>query len=85
MREERLGAVHDAPEVDANQPLEVFVANLLHGAAERDSGVVEDEVDLAMVAHDLVCPGVDGVAVGDVHALRSHPDSELSRFRHRLL
>ena len=39
-------------------------------APSADAGVVEDQVDLAVVGDDLVGPGVHRVAVGDVDALR---------------
>ncbi len=49
VREERLGAVDDAPEVDVHQPLEVLVGHGLDGGRHGHAGVVEDQVDLAVV------------------------------------
>ena len=42
----------------------------LDGGAERHAGVVEDQVDLAVVGDDLVGPGVHRVAIGDVDPVR---------------
>ena len=70
VRQERLRAVHDAPEVDVHQPREVLVAHRLDGRRERNPGVVEDEVDLAVFGGDGVGPREHRVAIGDVEALR---------------
>ena len=66
VRQERLGAVDHAPEVDAHHPLVVGVVIALHGAALGDAGVVEDGIDLAVLRHHLVGPGLHGVTLGDV-------------------
>ncbi len=68
--EERLGAVDDAPEVDAHQPLEVLVGHGFDGGAERHAGVVDDQVDPAVIGDDLVGPGVHRWPVGHVELLR---------------
>ena len=66
VRQERLGAVDHAPEVDAHHPLVVGVVIAFHGAALGDAGVVEDGIDLAVFSHHLVGPGLHRVTVSDV-------------------
>ena len=82
--QERLRAVDDTPEVDVHQPFEVLVGHRLDGGAERHAGVVDDQVDLAVVGDDLVGPGVDRVPVGHVEVLGGDLDSEALALRHRL-
>ncbi len=84
VRQERLGPVHDTPEVDAEQPLEVLVGHGLDRRAERDPRVVDDQVDFAVVGHDLLGPGLDGGPVGHVHVLRGDLDTAALALRHRL-
>src|SRR5918997_1221426 len=71
---ERLGAVHDAPEVDVHQPLEVVVGHRVDRGQERDAGVVEHQVDPAVVVDDPVGPRVHRGPVGHVDALRRDLD-----------
>jgi hypothetical protein len=66
IRQERLGPVDHAPEVDAEEPLEVLVGHGLDRRPERHAGVVEDHVDLAVVGHHLLGPALDRGAVGHV-------------------
>ena len=79
MRQERLGAVDDAPEVDVDDALDLLEAHLLDVAGEGDAGVVEDQVDDAELGGDGVGVGEHGGAVGDVEALLVHLRAELTR------
>ena len=70
--QERLGAVHDAPEVDVHEPLEVGIGHGLDRRSQGHPGVVEHQVDRAVLGDDLVGPRVHGVAIGDVDARARH-------------
>ena len=72
VRQELLGALHDAPEVDVHDPLEVVVGHLLEVAVQRDAGVVDDHVDPAELAADRGGVLVHRLAVADVDLVRAH-------------
>ena len=82
--QERLGPVHHAPEVDVHQPFEVLVGHGLDRRAQRHAGVVDDQVDRAVVGDDAVGPGVDGVPIGHIEVLGGDLDPEALALRHRL-
>ena len=69
VRQERLGAVDDAPEVDVHDALDVLEVIVLDVAGEGDTGVVVDLVDRAVVRRDGVGVAQHRVAVGDVEVL----------------
>ncbi|AOK61216.1 hypothetical protein WM29_18580 [Burkholderia ubonensis] len=72
MGQKRLRAMHDAPEVDPDDPFEIVEARGFGAGRERYARVVEDQVDLAVrLAHE-VGPRKHRVAVGDVEPLRRH-------------
>ena len=73
--QEGLGAVDHAPEVDVHDPLVVGVVVAFHRAALGDAGIVEDGVDPAELDDDLLRPGFDGGAVGNVDALLADGDA----------
>ncbi len=66
VRQERLGAVDDAPEVDVHHPLDVLELADLDVAGERDAGVVVDLVDRAEVRADRVGVDAERLTLGDV-------------------
>ena len=73
MRQERLRAMHDAPEVDVHHPLEVVVVDLLVAAEQRHARVVDHDVHPTEPAADRVGVVVHGPAVADVHTLHQDP------------
>ena len=66
VRQERLGAVHDAPEVDAHDPVEIVPGHVLDGGHQGDACVVDHEVDLPELGDDRVGVGEEGCPVGHV-------------------
>ena len=72
VRQELLGAVHDAPEVDADDPVDVVVVEVLEVAGQRDAGVVDDHVDPAELLGDGRGVRRHRGAVGDVEAVAAH-------------
>ena len=66
MRQERLGAVHDAPEVDVHHPFDLFELADFDVPDERDAGVVVDLVDFAKMVVDLLGVGDERFPLGDV-------------------
>jgi hypothetical protein len=58
MRQKGFSPVDDAPEVDVDDPLDVFELEVLNVAVVGDAGVVVDLVDFSEV-------GDDGLGVGD--------------------
>jgi len=69
VRQEGLGAVDDAPEVDVHHPVDVFELHVFDLAVVRDTGVVEDGVDLGEVGRDGIGVGEHRLALGDVQQL----------------
>src|SRR5690606_7954722 len=64
-----LGAVHHAPEIDVHDPVVVIQRVAFHGAGVGHTGVVEDQVDAAVLDHHLVGPLAHGLEIGHVNAL----------------
>jgi hypothetical protein len=67
-RQEGARHAHDGVEVDRHQPVEVGLAHLLEGAADGDAGVVDEQVDAAVLRPHFLGERPNGGAVGDVHA-----------------
>ena len=70
VRQERLGAVNHAPIVHIHHPLDVLELGDLDIAAERDSGVVVDLIDLAEVLLDVVGVEQEGLPLRHIQAIR---------------
>ena len=79
VRQEGLGAVHHAPEVDVHDPLVLGVVAAFDGAGVSDAGVVEDQVDLAELAYHLIGPGMHSSTVGDIDHGFQHLHTVLAR------
>ena len=77
VRQELLGAVDDAVEVDADDPVEVLVGHLLEVAADRDAGVVDEHVDPPELADDVERPLRHGGPVGDVDDIAADLGTEV--------
>ena len=77
--QERLGPVDDAPEVDPHQPVHVLPRHGFHRRAQSDSGVVEDQVGLAVRSHDGLGPGRHLCSVRHVHDIAGHQSRALRR------
>jgi hypothetical protein len=71
--------VHHAPEVDAEEPLEIIVGAVFDRRAQRDAGIVEDEVDPAVLLCHPVRPTVHGLSVRHVHLFARHPYARPAR------
>ena len=69
VREERLRAVDDAPEVDVHHAFDVLERGDLDVADVGDARIVVDLVDLAEVGLDLVGVEQERFALGDVEAV----------------
>jgi len=67
--QKRLGAVDYSPEVDADNPFQVGIVHALHGAGEGHPGIVEHQVDLAVLSHAARGPFFHGLAIGHVQHL----------------
>ena len=63
VRQEGLGAVDHAPEVDADDPFQVGVVHALHRARQGHAGIVEHQVDLAVLGHAARGPIFHGLAI----------------------
>ena len=57
MRQEKVAAVDDAPEIDADNAFPVLQAVPLEGLGEGDAGIVEQQVDLAMAGDHVIGQG----------------------------
>lgn len=79
VRQECLGAMHHSPEVDADDPFQVGVIHAFDGARQRHPGIIEDQVDLAVLGHAACCPIVHGLAVGHVQHLGGDSDGRQGR------
>ena len=69
VRQERLGAVDHAPVVHIHHPLDVLELGDLDIAAERDSGVVIDLIDLAEVLLHVVGVQQEGLPLRHIKAV----------------
>jgi hypothetical protein len=79
VRQEGIGPVHHAPEVDPEEPLEVLVAPALDRRTERYAGVVEDHVHLTVLTGGAIRPAVHGIAIRHVHAVARDLYARMSR------
>ncbi|GAB7535552.1 hypothetical protein BGC_17670 [Burkholderia sp. 3C] len=84
VRQERLGAVHHAPEIHAHQPFEIVDRHRGRQRRERHAGIVEDQMDRAVARLDVARPGHHGVAVAHVHAVLRDGDTGLGAQRGRV-
>ena len=80
MRQEQHRAMHDAPEIDAHEPLDVIERELSHGADERHAGIVDDEIDAAVCGENGVAKRRHLLARGDVDPVRRDAPPGRSRF-----
>jgi hypothetical protein len=71
MRQERLRAMHDAPEIDADDPFEIVDARGFRARGQRYARVVEDQIDLAVLGPHERRPCEHRVAVRDVEPPRA--------------
>lgn len=62
-----LGAVHHAPEINADDPLQVGVVHTFHGARQGHPGIVENQIHLAVFCRATGGPILHGLAVGNIH------------------
>ncbi len=67
VRQEGLGPVEHALEIDVDDPVVVGVAGIGDRAGMSYAGVIEDQVDLAVVSGDVGCPFLDFAAFGHVY------------------
>ena len=83
VRQKRLGAVNNAPEVDIHDPFEVFAGELLHTLDQRHPGIVYDEMNGTMLAKHGLREGIDCRAVCDVDDVRAacHTCRDCERLR----
>ena len=66
VRQERLAAMHHAPEIDVHQPVEVFVSHVGDVVRDPNAGIVEDQIDLTEAVYRQGGKGFDGGAVSHV-------------------
>src|SRR3984885_3221699 len=69
MRQKGLSPVDDAPEVDVDDPLDVFELGVLDVAVVGDAGVVVDLVDFSEVGDDGLGVGHYGLSLGDIESV----------------
>ena len=69
-RQERAAAMHNAPEVDVHEPVEVLEGGV-HGVTDqRHASIVDDQVHVVRVFGNGGAPGLNGRGISDVHAGR---------------
>ena len=74
MRQERPRQSHHRGEVDSHQPVEIGLVDLLERPADRDSGVVEQQVHAAMRSEHRGGQRQTLLAVADVDAMSTDLD-----------
>jgi hypothetical protein len=72
VRQELLGAVHDTPEVDADDPVHVLVVEVDDVTGERDARVVDDHVDPSELLGHRGGVRRERGPVGDVELVCAH-------------
>src|SRR5580704_5929596 len=65
-RQEGFGPVDDAPHVDVDHELEVLVRDLFEAGPHREPGIVDDDVDAAVLSGDIRRVAFDGLSTPDV-------------------
>src|SRR3954453_13985930 len=73
--QERTSQSHHAPEVDRKQPLKILFAHLLERAAQRHTGIVDEQIDAGMRLCDSRWKGCDRRRIGHVEKVAgdAHP------------
>jgi hypothetical protein len=61
--------VHHAPEIDVDQPLHLRLVDLVEGAEQRDTGVVDDDVQSGMRRDGSFSKILDLAGLADVDAV----------------
>ena len=59
--------MHNAPEIDAHDPLEILIGGISQHLHMRHAGVVDHQVNLAETLDDVITKRVHRRAVGYVH------------------
>src|SRR5690606_29440807 len=68
------GAVHHAPEVDIHEPFKIVVTHVFDSFAETDTGIVHDDIDLAMLGHRVVRIAIDSITITHVDQMGADSD-----------
>ncbi len=71
-RQQRVRHEDDGVQVDREHPVDVVEADLVEPAAQRDAGVVHQQVQVGVVVADGLRHGQRGVAVREVDDVRRH-------------
>jgi hypothetical protein len=69
-RQEGARHPHHAMEVNLHQPLEIILADLFEGPAQRHARIVHQQIDPLVRGFHFVREGAHRAAVGDVEAVR---------------
>ena len=84
-RHEALNAIDHAVDVDAHDPVPVFIGRLVHRAEDADTGIVADQVHLAEHAQRLVRRPLHRLAIGDIQLDGVHVAADAAEFPQRTL
>ena len=66
MGQEGPGTVSTPPEINVHDPFEVFVGHLTDRGRQGNARVVDDQIDLTEIFHNLLRMGKDGIAIRHV-------------------
>ncbi|CAB4889214.1 unannotated protein [freshwater metagenome] len=67
-----MDAVDDAPQVDVEHPLPVIKREVSHATHRSDTGVIDNDVDLAESLNNAVCERLNGCGAGHVYLNARH-------------
>jgi hypothetical protein len=71
VRQEGFGAIHDAPEVDIHDPVEIYVGDSLGLVDECYTCIIDDEMDGAVLLKYIGGKRLDGFALSDINRVRA--------------
>ncbi len=73
MRQEGAGSVYHAPEVDAHQPGQLCIVELVELTEQRNTGIVDDNAESRKFRDGRLSELLDLFGVGDIDAANRHP------------
>ena len=76
LRQEGLGPVDHAPEVDLHHPFEIVIGEFVDARDLCHAGIVYDDVGTAMRGFDVLCKGIDRIAVRDIEKIGRDPAAQ---------
>src|SRR5690606_24517325 len=72
VRKKSLGAIYHTPEVDIHEPFKIFIAHGLHRFPETNTGIVDDQVHLAMFLDSVLSVLINRSTITDINMMQRY-------------